>query len=218
MMDSPIPPNPTDAELLIASDCPHCPAVLEALGRLLKEGLIGRLLVTNIAVHPAAATAAGTRSVPWMRIGPFELTGTHTPAELREWAQYAASGSGMNAYLAYLLEQHQLGRSVELVRQDPPLLHDLLPLLGDLQTPMAVRIGIGALFEELQDSGLLSDIVDELGALTRAAEPQVRADACHYLGLTGSRAAADYVHPLLNDADAEVREIASETLPLLGIS
>jgi HEAT repeat protein len=44
----------------------------------------------------------------------------------------------------------------------------------------------------------------------------VRADACHYLGLTGAGAAADYIRPLLDDKDAEVREIAAESLALLG--
>ena len=78
-----------------------------------------------------------------------------------------------------------------------------------------VRIGIGAAFEDLQDSGLLGGIVDELGALTRDSEPQVRADACHYLGMTNSPSALHYVQPLLDDPDEEVREIAAETLPLL---
>jgi HEAT repeat protein len=189
MTDSSRTANPADAELLIAPGCPHCPATLEAMGKLLKDGLIGRLNVTNIALHPA---------------------------ELREWAEYAATGSGMSSYLAYLLQQQQLDRVVALIRQSPALLHELIPLLADLQTPMGVRIGIGAVFEELQESGLLSDVVHELGALTHAAEPQVRADACHYLGLSGAAEAADYVRPLLDDDDAEVREIAGESLPLLA--
>jgi hypothetical protein len=207
--------QPVDAELLIAPGCGHCPGVYDALGKLSKEGLIGRLAVINIAIHPEAAEAVGTRSVPWVRIGPFELEGAHSLGELKEWAERAASGSGMGAYLAYLLEHHQLPKASRLVLDDPGLLHDLVPLLADLETPMAVRIGVGAVFEEVQDHGLLDSIADELGALTRALEPQVRADACHYLGLTGAKTAVDYVRPLLDDEDAEVREIAAETLPLL---
>jgi len=216
MADPSTPDTPVDAELLIAPGCAHCPGMLDSLGRLLKEGLIGRLQVTNIAVHPEAAATAGTRSVPWLRLGPFELAGVHSPAELREWARHAAAGSGMGLYLSDLLQQQRLDRAVALLRDNPALLHELLPLLADLDTPMGVRIGIGAALEELQDSGLLTGIVHELGALTRAAEPQVRADACHYLGLTGSSEAADYVRPLLDDGDHEVREIAAETLPLLA--
>lgn len=207
--------TPADAALLIAPGCAHCPGVLDALGKLLKEGLIGRLEVTNVAVHPQAAQAAGTRTVPWIRIGPYELEGAHSPGELRDWAELAAAGAGMAAYLAYLIEQQRLPRLLALVKERPPLLHELVPLVGDLETPMGVRIGIGAVMEELQDSGLLAGIIDELGALTRAAEPQVRADACHYLALSGDPRALPYVEPLLQDADGEVREIAGESLPLL---
>ena len=84
-------PAPPDALLLMAPGCAHCPVVLEGLGRLLKEGRLGRLEVVNVAVHPEAAVAAGTRSVPWTRIGPFELDGLYGPAELAEWAAYAAA-------------------------------------------------------------------------------------------------------------------------------
>ena len=208
-------PTSADAELLIAPGCAHCPGVLDALGKLVKEGLIGRLTVTNVISHPEAAQAAGTRSVPWTRIGPYALEGAHNLSELREWAEHATSGGRMGVYLSYLLEQQRLPQVVALVQERPSLLHDLLPLLADLETPMGVRIGIGAVFEDLQDSGLLGDIVDELGALTRDSQAQVRADACHYLGLTGSTEASGYVQPLLDDPDAEVREIAAETLPSL---
>lgn len=208
-------PTPADAELLIAPGCAHCPGVLDALGKLLKEGLIGRLVTTNLAVHPEAAAAVGTRSVPWLRIGPFTLEGAHTPAELRAWAEHATAGTGMALYLSHLLEQQQLPRVLALIVETPSLLHELVPLVGDLETPMGVRIGIGAVFEEVQQTGLLQTIVDELGALTRSAEPQVRADACHYLGLTASPEARAHITPLLDDSDAEVREIAAESLPLL---
>lgn len=207
--------RPVYAEMLLAPGCAHCPGVLDALGKLVKEGLIGRLTVTNIANHPEAATAVGARSVPWVRIGPYELTGAHGTAELRDWAEQAAEGGRMGAYLGYLLEQRQLPRVVSLVRDQPGLLHELVPLLGDLDTPMGVRIGIGAVIEELQDGDLLAGIVDELGALTHDKEPQVRADACHYLGLSGAPGARGYVTRLLDDPDAEVREIAAESLPLL---
>jgi len=208
-------PMPADAELLIAPGCAHCPGVLDALGKLIKDGLIGRLTVTNVVSHPEAAQAADTRSVPWMRIGPYALEGAHSLSELRDWAEQAATGAHMGVYLSYLLEQQRLTQVVTLIEERPSLLHDLLPLLADLETPMGVRIGIGAVFEDLQDSGLLDNIVDELGALTRDSQPQVRADACHYLGLSGKAAASSYIQPLLDDPDAEVREIAAETLPLL---
>ena len=48
-----------DALLLLAPGCPHCPAVLEGLGALVKDGALGTLEVVNIAVHPERAAATG---------------------------------------------------------------------------------------------------------------------------------------------------------------
>jgi hypothetical protein len=209
------PRTPPEALLLLAPGCAHCPAVLEGLAQLAKQGRLGRLEVVNVAAHPEAARAAGTRSVPWCRIGPFELEGVHSPAELAEWTEHAAAGTGMSAYLAMLLESRRLDRVVQLVQEEPDRLRDLVLLVANLDTPMAVRIGAGAVFEDLAESPAMAGVVADLAALTRAEDVQVRADACHYLGLSGAAEARPHVAALLADPDAEVREIAAESLALL---
>lgn len=207
--------SPPDARLLIAPHCAHCPVVLDGLSRLVKEGRIGRLEVINLAVHPEVAETHGVRSVPWLLIGPFTLTGAHSVRELGEWADRAAGGSGLGSYFVHLLETSRLPEVVEHVRASPGSLEDLILLLGDLETPMAVRIGIGAVIEELAGSPALAEAVAPLGALTRAEAHQVRADACHYLGLTDSAEAIPLLTACLEDEDDEVSEIAAESLALL---
>lgn len=204
-----------DALLLIGPGCPHCPTVMRALTDLLKQNRLGSLEIVNITAHPERAAAVGTRSVPWTRIGPFELAGAQSPVELADWVDHASQGTGMAAYLSHLLESQRLAETIQRARENPNLLADLVSLIGDLTTPMAVRIGAGAVFEDLASDGLLLPIIPELGALTRSDEVQVRADACHYLGLTGSSDARPYIEALLDDEDGEVREIAAESLPLL---
>ena len=204
-----------DARLLIAPGCAHCPAVLDGLSRLVKEGLIGRLEVVNIATRPDVAEAEAVRTVPWVRIGPYTLTGSHTPGELAEWAERAAQGSGLASYFAHLLETNRFEEAVALIRQSPGSLEDLIIMLGDLETPMSVRIGIGAVVEELADADILGATVDALGALARSEHAQVRADACHYLGLTANPRAIPLLQSCVEDESHEVREIASESLALL---
>jgi len=206
---------PADARLLIAPGCPHCPAVLEGLARLLKEGRLGRLEVINIAVHPEAAAAVGTRSVPWIAIGSFTLTGAHSYKELAEWSERAALGSGLSSYFSHLLETNRLAEVTAHIRQNPAALADLLLLIEGLDTPMAARIGVGAVMEDLAGWPSLADAVDTLGLLTRSDLPQVRADACHYLGLTEHPAARAYLRACLDDENAEVREIAAESLAMI---
>ncbi|MCB1761430.1 MAG: HEAT repeat domain-containing protein [Gammaproteobacteria bacterium] len=206
-----------DVELLIATNCAHCRVVLSAFSDLLKQGRIGRLEITNIAVRPEFATMRGARSVPWMRIGPFELSGTYTPSELAAWVERAGNESGWNDYLSELLATGELETATAASKLDPAPREALLALAADLETPYAVRIGIGAIFEELGPEGLLADLVDQIvDRLVASDHAQVRADAAHFLGLSGSIEAFEPLQRLRDDTDAEVREIAQESLELLG--
>ncbi len=207
--------TPPDALALIAPGCTRCPLVLEHLLRLIKEGRLGRLRVVNLGVHPEEAQALDARSVPWMRIGPFVLQGVHSYGELRDWAAAGGTPPDYGRYFAYLLEGRELDRVVSIVRETPEALDALVWLIGSPGTPISVRIGVGAALEELQESGLLARAVPLLRSLCLSEDPRTRADACHYLGLTGDPAAAAVAESLLNDEDAEVREIAQETLALI---
>jgi hypothetical protein len=206
---------PVDALVYIGTGCPHCPVVVDGLARLVKDGRLARLEVVNLgAASPAPGDAV--RSVPWMRIGPFELVGSIPPGELADWAERAASGEGWAAYYAYLLEHRRLEEVERLVHERPTTLIDLLDLLGDADTPMALRIGIGALLEGLVGQAVLTQAVPVLMQLTLSDLPQTRADACHFLGLAGDREAIPAVRRLLDDEQPDVSEIAAETLALLG--
>jgi hypothetical protein len=189
---------------------------LEGLATLVKEGKLGRLEVVNSSVHPEMARALGVRSVPWTRIGDIELEGAQSPGELALWTQRAASPEGYGLYLNQMLESGQLERVSGLIRKKPQRLPLLIGLLASLETPLAVRIGVGAVMEELVGSEVLQPAVEPLRKLLGAAEPQIRADACHYLGLCGDPDAVQSIIPLLDDPDAEVREIARETLEEIG--
>ena len=207
--------TPADTLLLIAPGCPHCSTVLAALSDMVKKGEIGRLDIVNIAIHPETAQAHGARSAPWIKIGHFELSGNYTPGELAEWAAKAASGGGHAAYLRELLEQQQLDTALSKFRENPELVKALIRLLQSEDTPISVRFGLSAIIEELAPEGLLAPYISEIGSLTHSETPSIRADAAHFLGLTGHVDAASYIEELLNDPIDDVREIAKESLSLL---
>ena len=204
-----------DVLLLISPNCPHCQSALQSLGELVKQAEIGRLEVINISVHPEISTRLGVRSVPWMKIGQFELTGSYTATELRNWVDKAASDTGHADYLSELLSQQQLDKALDLVRKEPPMLQAVMELIAATDTPMVTRIGVGAIMEELMDSEALASLADQLGELTHAEEAGIRADACHYLGLSGSKAALPWLRAMLQDPHEHVREIARDSLERL---
>jgi thiol-disulfide isomerase/thioredoxin len=209
------PATPPDALLLIASGCPHCPAVLAALGELVKQGAIGRLEVVNLTRHPEVGESMGVRGVPWTRIGPFELEGLRPATELKQWAERAATRTGMTDYFRELLGGGELNKAIALIRRDPDLLGMLPTLLADPKTELPVRVGIVAIFEEFEGHARLADLVDELGAITRNKEPHLRADAAHLLSLTNNRKAVPWLEALRNDASEQVRDVAIEALEKL---
>ena len=211
-------PSPPDTLLLLAPGCPHCPLVLEGLSALLKEGVIGRLEIVNIAAHPEVAEAAGTRTVPWVRIGPFELDGVITPKELRHWAERCTTLEGAKEYFYQMLKNGRRDKVERLIRSAPQHAELLADLMADAESSMAVRLGIGAVLEEFHNSGLTDAMIPKLAALTRSGDALTRADACHFLTLIGGAAVIPHLHDCLNDEDAEVREIAQEALNELTAS
>lgn len=200
------------AQLLIAPGCPHCSGNLSALSSLVKEGVIGRLDIVNIAQHPEVAQELGVRSVPWTRIGDFDLVGARSESELRRWAGRVNDRNGLAEYFRELLGEGKLADVQALVAANPERALAFLPLLEDSDTGISVRIGIGAVLEDLQGSETAERLVPGLGELISAEDSRTRQDACHYLGLTGAAAARPFIERCLQDDDPLVREIAAEAL------
>ena len=204
--------RPPDALLLLGTHCPHCPGVLQGLANLVKAGTLGTLKIVNIEQRIDIARELGVRSVPWVRIGSFELEGLRSEQELAEWAARATTRSGTAEWLNELLSSGKLGQALQRIRSEPDGMDALMQLFTDPDTQLNTRIGISAIMEHLEDSEALQAVVAQLGKLTRHEDARIRGDACHYLALSGSPKAADYIRPLLQDADAEVRDIARDSL------
>lgn len=204
-----------DALLLLTTSCPYCPTVLAALSDLVKSGHIGRLEVVNINIHPEVAQRHGVRSVPWVKLGPFELEGLRSPAELRQWAERAGSEAGMSEYLREQLKTGQLPKVSAAVRADGTQLAALLKLLDDPDLEIAVRVGISAVFEELEGDPVLQGTLETLAGFTTHRDAHIRADAAHLLSLTHNPKAVPFLERLLQDENADAREIAHESLERL---
>ena len=203
---------PPEALLLLSSHCPHCPTVLQGLGELVKKGLIGRLEVVNIQARPDIAQQLGVRTVPWMRLGDFELEGLHSPAELRHWAERAGSASGLAEYYTELFKQGQFPRALATITKHPGHMSALFALVQDPDTELGVRIGVSAVIEDLAGSATLQNQLPALMDLARHTDPRVRSDACHFLALTRSEAAFEPLETLNRDTEAAVREVAKDSL------
>ena len=211
-----MPATPPDALLFITPGCPHCATVLRGLSGLVKQGLIGKMTIVDAAEHPEQAAEYGVRAAPWLRLGPFTLTGAHSPAELRLWAGWASGEEGTAHYIEHLLKQGSYKQAAAFIDADTQRLKPLLAIVADPKAKLGVRLGVSALLESHANSPSLQNLLPQLAELTRHADHRVRADACHLLGLTGSAAARAHVELCLNDPHEEVREIAKEAMEVLA--
>lgn len=203
---------PINALLFTTPGCPHCAGVKAALNTLLQEGLIASLEVLDASIETERAQTLGIKSVPWFTLGALQFDGAMSLGELRLWAERAARADGIKTYFYEMLKSGKRAKVEQLIREHPEHSAVLGDLLLDPEASMAVRIGIGAVLEELQGSGLLDALVPKLEQILKQQEPRNRADAAHYLSLIANPAALNILRNYLDDADEEVREIAQEAL------
>ena len=154
--------QPPDALLLMGTHCPWCPKVLASLQELLADGTIASLKTAIIEEQPEVAAELGVRSVPWVRIGPFELEGMRSTAELREWAKKAGAEQGILDWLDELLSSGQIKNVEQRLEAEPGTLATLIALFARSETGINTRIGISAIIEDLEGSTLLQQQFDRL--------------------------------------------------------
>jgi len=204
--------NPS-ALLLITSSCPHCPAMLQSLSELIKEGELARFEVVNIELAPQRAQDLNVRSVPWLKLGSIELVGLKSKSEIKQWIK---KSDDMSAYFEELMTSGEISKVQQLVEEKPEHVKTLINIMTNEESSLSARIGVGAIFEQLEGKEILIHAIDELGKHCKNSVARIRNDACYYLGLTHHADALKYIRPLLEDEDAEVKEIAREALD--GIS
>lgn len=132
--------------------------------------------------------------------------------ELKLRVRAASGPGGMADYFHILLMEGGLKKVIDIVDAHPELLAELLPIVGNPDASMNVSLGASAVFERYAGKEPLRALVTRLGKLSEHADARVRADACHYLGLSRSPLARAFLEPRLTDESAEVREIAGDSL------
>ena len=200
------------ALLLIASSCPHCPSVLQSLSELVKEAKLASLEIVNIVAAPERAKELNVRSVPWVKLGEFELVGMKSKTELEQWISKANNPEDMRDYFEELMTSGEIAKVQEMVEQNPQHIQSLLDIMSSDQSGLSARVGVGAVFEHISGSDALVNAIDTLGTYCQNPNARIRNDACYYLGLSLHQNAKKYIQPLLDDKDPDVRECAADAL------
>lgn len=201
-----------DAKLLVATGCAHCPTVLKHLATLIKEDAIGKLEVINIHQHPDIAQQLNVRSVPWLKLGNFTLSGSYSLSELRDYVDFSRSEDGISKYIDRQLAAGQLSSLVNEINNNPQWLADVIKLLADDETSMQTRLGIDSLIESFAGSAILGGYTSELGQLARDVHVSRLADVIHYLGLTHSKDAIRFIKEHSEHDNPDIRETCQDAI------
>lgn len=200
------------ARLFTAPGCPHCNGVKNLLEQLLQEESIGTMEIVDISRQADLAQELGIKSVPWLEMGPLIFVGEQKLQELREWVLRLSKPEAMVDYYQQRLTDGDLNLAEQTLQRNPQTLPALLTLIVRDELPLQVRIGIIALFEGFAGKAALQALIPELAQLLAHADYRIRIDIAHLLELTESEDAIAPLKLLLQDENAEVREIASEAL------
>ena len=204
--------TPVHATLLVAPACPHCPQIKQVLTELLAQSKLASLELVDISIDLERAEQLGVRTVPWCQLNALELQGAHSRDEIVYWVEQAARQDGRQQLFDSLLEVGQLAQVESMLRRHPEAMSDLLVLFADQERQINVRIGASAVLESLQGSGVLEQAVNQIGAHTQDHNVSTRIDACHVLSFIRHPSAMNFLRQALEDSDAEVREVAQESI------
>ncbi len=200
------------AILILTSQCPHCASVMKSLSEMVKQGELASLEIINLEKKPEMAEKLGVRTVPWIKIGWFELEGLHSQKELQLKAQQAGSDEGVLAYISEALWQGRANQVLAMLDNQHDLIRHVLILLGDAEAIINVRLGIGVVLEEYASADWFAAYIPQLADYTHHQDERVRMDVCYYLSLTKNSEVIPYIKSLLDDSSEQVREVAEESL------
>lgn len=205
-----------DAHLLITSSCSHCATQLQYLADLVKTGELGKLTIENLEQRPELAKQFDIKSVPFLILGPFQFTGVQNVDELRRWISQSQTSDDIAPWFAELMSHREVERVIGHLKSHPDDFTAILSLLSDPDTELVARIGIGVVMETFAGDKLLQKHFNRLAALCQHDDPRVRADACHYVGLSGDSRVIETLLAHQSDSDADVRESVKDALEELG--
>jgi thioredoxin-like negative regulator of GroEL len=202
------------ATLLISTHCPHCASLLNSLNQLIKQGELAELRVINLHAAPELAQQFGVRSVPWVKIGNYELSGNQPLAALQQRIQWIHQQTELVGEFDYLLSQAQAEKACQLLHEQPEKMAAIMQLLADSATVLSTRIGIGVVMEDFAGSETLREYIPKFMELLSHKDARIRMDVAHYLSLTENSSALNALQQH-TETDDEVREVIKDSIESL---
>jgi hypothetical protein len=198
--------------VFVGADCPHCPGAVRSANRIALASPQVSVSIVDVQVHARLAERFNVRSVPLTLLdGELAVNGVVSPLDLVDRLLPTSDERHGEDLLLSLVEQGRFQEVAVRLRGDPGASHFLTLWRG---STTSLRIGLMMAVEEALDGdrSALDGLVAGLLTLLEADDAVLRGDTADLLGKIGHRGAADALRAMLDDANPDVAEIASEAL------
>jgi len=202
---------PADVRVYVASQCPHCPAAVRQLFRLLEEDLPVTLTVVDAGFCPEMAASDRVRSVPTVIVGSrYRSTGVVSIEEIRR----ALAGTPPDGpALERMLDEGEADGVAAMMAETGEVFPAVLDRLA--HPAMSARLGAMAALERLVESAPAAARTAEAGLWTRiaGASREATGDLLYMIGEVGAAGSARRLEVFIEStADADLREAATDAL------
>lgn len=209
----PLAGPPARVEVLIAPTCPNCPAVVRACARV--AAACPALTLVVIDVQYFTELAGSCRSVPTVIIdGAYTIVGSVSAHDLIEILRQRGEPGFLARALGSMVEAGRLAEVGPLLATDEgfaamaTLMRD-----GTMQQKMGLMLAVEQILEGSPHA--VDGAVPHLLPLLESEVATLRGDVADLLGQIGAPGAREALSHLLEDENADVREVAEEAIQRL---
>ncbi|MFH1843450.1 MAG: HEAT repeat domain-containing protein [bacterium] len=196
-------------ELQVAPGCPHCGNLVDLANCLALLSKQVSCWVVDASRFLERAAALGIKSTPTLLVnGVTRWVGNGDAAAVIG----QLNDSDWRATLASLADAGDVETATRIVLENSASIAGVAALLE--ADEMSRRMSALRIIEEVKDQNRqrAEAFLEPLSSLLQHTDPRFRGDAAYGLGLIGAAAAREWLLPLREDPDEDVREAVAEAL------
>jgi hypothetical protein len=205
-------PTPTEIQVLISENCPHCPKVVEAAAFLSCRHSGISCCVIDAGQFPEIAQKYGVKSTPATILDRrLVLTGGISAGRLLELIEIRGTPKFEMEVVLSLIGARRIQESAECLAHDAGrrVILDLVQA-PDFSKRLSALVVIEKALEDNPDA--VRTMAPSFEALLGNQDARIRGDIADLLGKIGSAHTIPQLEPLTSDPDPDVAEIAAEAI------
>jgi glutaredoxin len=205
--------TPTRFEVLMSPACPHCPAVVELVNQFALASTYVEATIIDVTLFPDYGPKYGIKAVPTVVIDEqVQLVGTISEDLLVDRLANSDPSSFHPDSFKKIIKEGDAEKLAGMMVADGDLYSGSLELLAD--SDWSVRMGMMVVLEGVAERSpdLVRRAYPYILDLLEHEDDNQRGDTAYLLGLIGDASVLDRLEALLNDANPQVAEVASEAV------